>query len=104
MCGEVMGGVMGAIIARRLYRPVTKGMAGPTVSPVGAEEIVASGATAASHVSRPRHASLGPRCFACIRGLRRAHRGPGGYCRHSGNQGTTGRPARAHETLQFDFR
>ena len=49
---------------------------------------------------RPRQASLGPRRFACIRGLRRAHRGPGGYCRHSGNQGTTGRPARAHNTLQ----
>ena len=100
--GEVRGGVMeevmGAIIARRLYWPVTKGVAGPTRSPVEAEEIVASGATAAPHVSPPRQASLGPRRFACIRGLRRAHRGPGGYCRHSGNQGTTGRPeiGRAH--------
>ena len=26
--------------------------------------------------------------------------GPGGYCRHNGNQGTTGRPAKAHNTLQ----
>ena len=60
MCGEVMGEVMGAIIARRLYRPVTKGVAGPTRSPVGAEEIVALGATVAPHVSWPRQASLGP--------------------------------------------
>ena len=43
---------------------------------------------------------MGPRCFASIRGLLRAHRGPGGYCRHSGNQGTTGRPARAHKIPQ----
>ena len=43
---------------------------------------------------------MGPRRFACIRGFRRAHRGPGGYCRHSGNQGTIGRPARAHNILQ----
>ena len=96
MCGEMMG----AIISRRLYRPVTKGVAGPTGLPVEAEEIVAWGATAAPHVSRPRQASLGPRRFACIRGLRRAHRGPGGYCRHSGNQGTTGRPAKAQDNLQ----
>ena len=41
-----------------------------------------------------------PRRFAFIRGLRRARRGPGGYCRHSGNQGTTGRPARAHDVLR----
>ena len=100
MCGEVCGEMMGAIIAHRLYRPVTKGVAGPTGSPVGTEEVVASGATAASHVSRPRQASLSPRRSACFRGLRRAHRGPGGYCRHSGNQGTTGRPARAHDILQ----
>ena len=100
MCGEVMGEVMGAIIARRLYLPVTKGVAGPTGSPVGAEEVVASGATAAPHVSRPGQASLGPRRFACIRGLRHAHHGPRGNCRHNGNQGTTGRPARAHDTLQ----
>ena len=33
-------------------------------------------------------------------GLQRAHRGPGGYCRRSGNQGTTSRPTRAHDTLQ----
>ena len=75
-------------------------MAGPTASPVEAEEIVASGATAAPYVSRPRQASLGPRRFASIRRLRRAHRGPGGYCQHSGNQGTTGWPARAHSPLQ----
>ena len=43
---------------------------------------------------------MGPRRFASIHELRRAHRGPGGYCRHSGNQGTTGRPARAHDTFQ----
>ena len=66
MCGEVMGEVMGAIIARRLYRPVPKGVAGPTGSPVEVEEIVASGATAAPHVSWPRQASLGPRRFASI--------------------------------------
>ena len=71
-------------------------VAGPATSPVEAEEIVAAGATAVLHVSRPRQAPLGPRCFAFIHGPRRAHRGPGGYCRHSGNQGTTGRPARAH--------
>ena len=52
----MMGEVMGAIIARRLYRPVTKGVAGPTGSPIGAEEVVASGASAAPHVSGPgRH-------------------------------------------------
>ena len=67
MCGRVMGEVMGAIIARRLYHPVTKGVAGPTGSPVGAEEIVASGATAAPHVSQPRQASLDPRRFTSIR-------------------------------------
>ena len=83
--GGSVGEVMGAIIARRLYRPVPKGVAGPTGSPVEAEEIVASGATAAPHMSRPRQASLGLRRFACFRGLRRAHRGPEGYCRHSGN-------------------
>ena len=38
----MMGEVTGAIIACRLYRPVTEGVAGPTGSPVGADEIVAS--------------------------------------------------------------
>ena len=66
MCGGVMGEVIGAIIACMLYRPTPKGVAGPTGSPVEAEEIVASGATAASHVSRPRQVSLGPRRFASI--------------------------------------
>ena len=41
-------------------------MAGPTASPVEAEEIVATGATAAPHVSWPRQAPLGPRRFASI--------------------------------------
>ena len=75
-------------------------MAGPTTSPVEAEEIVVSGATVAPHVSRPRQASFGPSTLRLRRRLRRAHRGPGGYCLHSGNQGTTGRPARAHNTHQ----
>ena len=61
-------------------------VAGPATSPVEAEEIVAAGATVAPHVSRPRQAPLGPRRFAFIHGPRRAHRGPGGYCRHSGNR------------------
>ena len=73
------------------------------MSPVGTEEIVAWGATVAPHVSWPRQASLGPRRFASVCRLRRAHRGHGGYCRHSGNQGTTGRPSRAHKTLQRNF-
>ena len=66
VCGGVMGEVTGAIIVRRLYRPTPKGVADPTGSPVEAEEIVASGATAASHVSRPRQATLGPRRFASV--------------------------------------
>ena len=41
-------------------------MAGPTASPVEAKKIVATGVTAAPHVSRPRQASLGPRRFASI--------------------------------------
>ena len=98
-----MDEVMGTVCARRLYRPVAKDVAGPTGSPVEAEEIVASGATAAPHMARPRQASLRPRRFASIHGFRRAHRGPGGYCRHSGNQGTTGRPARAHNISSEDF-
>ena len=40
--------------------------------------------------------TVGPSTLRLHLRLRRAHRGPGGYCRHSGNQGTTGRPARAH--------
>ena len=44
--------------------------------------------------------SVGPSTIRLRRPLRRAHRGLGGYCRHSGNQGTTGRPARAHNPLQ----
>ena len=78
-------------------------VAGPATSPVGAEEVVAAGATAALHVSRPCQASLAPRRFAFVHGPRRARRGPGGYCRHSGNQGTTGRPARAHKILWMIF-
>ena len=35
-------------------------VAGPATSPVEAEEVVAAGATAALHVSRPRQAPLGP--------------------------------------------
>ena len=41
-------------------------VAGPTTTPVEAEEIVAAGATVALHVSRPRQALLGPRRFASI--------------------------------------
>ena len=41
-------------------------MAGPTASPVEAEEIVASGAATALHVSRPWQALLGPRRFAFV--------------------------------------
>ena len=41
-------------------------VAGPTTTPVEAEEIVAAGATAALHVSRPRQALLGPRRFAFV--------------------------------------
>ena len=41
-------------------------MAGPTASPVEAEEIVATGVTASPHVARPSLASLGPRHFASI--------------------------------------
>ena len=98
-----MGEVTGAVCARRLYWPKIKDVAGPTGSPVEAEEIVAAGATAASHVSWPCQASLGPRRFTCVHGPRRAHRGPGGYCRHSGNRGTTGRPARAHKVPRAIF-
>ena len=39
-------------------------MAGPTTTPIEAEEIVAAGATAALHVSQPWQALLGPRRFA----------------------------------------
>ena len=62
VCGGVMGEVTGAIIARSFMEDV----AGPTGSPVGAEEIVVWGATAAPHVSRPSQALLGPRRFASI--------------------------------------
>ena len=41
-------------------------VAGPTATPFEAEEIVASGAAAALHVSRPRQALLGPRRFAFV--------------------------------------
>ena len=41
-------------------------MAGPSTTPVEAEEIVAAGATAALHVSRPWQALLGPRRFASV--------------------------------------
>ena len=41
-------------------------LAGPTASPVEAEEIVSSGATVVLHVSRPRQACLGPRRFAFV--------------------------------------
>ena len=47
-------------------RPGLEDVAGPTASPVEAKEIVASGATAASHMSRPRQAPLGPRRFASV--------------------------------------
>ena len=57
---------LSAINVRRLYQPVAEDVASPTGSPVGAEEIVALGATAAPHVSRPRQAPLGPRRFASI--------------------------------------
>ena len=50
---------------------------GPTASPVEAEEIVASGATAAPHVSRPRQASLGPPRFASVRDFGVPIMGPG---------------------------
>ena len=52
-------------------------MAGRTALPVEAEEIVASGATVASHVSRPRQAPLGPRRFASIRDFGVPIVGPG---------------------------
>ena len=41
-------------------------VAGPTTTPVEAEEIVAAGATVALHVSRPWQALLGPRRFAFV--------------------------------------
>ena len=41
-------------------------VAGPTATPVEAEEIVAAGATAALHVSQPWQALLGPRRFAFV--------------------------------------
>ena len=41
-------------------------VAGPTTTPVEAEEIVAAGATAALHVSQPWQALLGPRHFAFV--------------------------------------
>ena len=41
-------------------------VAGPTTTPVEAEEIVSAGATAALHVSRPWQALLGPRRFAFV--------------------------------------
>ena len=60
-----------------------------------------SGAAAAPRVSRARQAVLWARdASPTPSGLQRAHRGPGGYCRRSGNQGTTSRPTRAHDTLQ----
>ena len=43
---------------------------------------------------------VGPSTLRLHPRFRRAHRGPGGYYRHRGNQGTSGRPARAHNTLQ----
>ena len=97
------GGSDGRHHRAQLYRPVARDVAGPTGLPVGAEEIVVSGATAAPHVSRPRQAFLGPRHIASIHGLRRAHRGPGGYCRHSGNRGTTGRPAKGPQHSSENF-
>ena len=60
---------MGAIIAPQALLPGSQVVAGPTGSPVGVEEIVeivATGATTAFHVSRPRQAPLGPRRFASI--------------------------------------
>ena len=64
-----MGEVMGTIIASQALLPGAQVVAGPTGSPVGTEEImeiVATGVTAALHVSRPRQASLGPRRFASV--------------------------------------
>ena len=49
------------------FLPVAQVVAGPTGSPVGTKEIVASGSTAEPHVSRPKQASLGPRRFAFVR-------------------------------------
>ena len=83
----------------RLIEPLP-GCGGSRHYLVTTEKIVASWAAAALHVSRAKQASLGPRRFACVWELQRAHRGPGGYCRPSGNQGTMGRPATALDTLQ----
>ena len=41
-------------------------MAGPTTTPVEAEEVVSAGATAALHVSRTWQTLLGPRRFAFV--------------------------------------
>ena len=41
-------------------------VAGPAATPVEAEEIVSTGATAALHVSRLWQAQLGPRRFAFV--------------------------------------
>ena len=49
--------------------------------------------------SRSRQASLIHDASPPSTGLQRAHRGPGGYCRPSGNQGTTGRPATTLSTM-----
>ena len=68
-----MGEVTGAIIARSFMEDV----AGPTWSPVGTKEIVAWGATAAPHVSRPRQAPLDPRRFASFRDFGVPIVGPG---------------------------
>ena len=63
--GAVCSGVMGGVTAPSSCAGA-EDVAGPTASPVEAEEIVVSGATVVPHVSRPRQASLGPRRFASI--------------------------------------
>ena len=57
--------------------PVAQVVAAPIGTLVVTKEIVATSATAAPHVSRPRQASLGPRRFASIRDSGMPIVGPG---------------------------
>ena len=102
---------VGGGVAARHGSPAV-GVTGATTTPGCSQACGAFASSSTNLINKYRRSRCAPRvsgqagCFwardasPTPSGLQRAHRGPGGYCRRSGNQGTTSRPARAHDTLQ----